>query len=79
VKGLPQEWEVLLKTSGISKEEVLERPDQVLDLLHFNKKFQDQQLLEAQGVIPIDTSSSNELPEEEQQSLSTIVEHWLTH
>jgi len=36
LKGLPQEWEVLLKASGISKEDVTTNPEDVLDVLRFH-------------------------------------------
>ena len=42
-KGLPPEWEVLLKTSGISKADVLDRPEMVLEVLNFNDQYQKQQ------------------------------------
>jgi len=35
---LPQEWEQLLQTSGISKEEVLSNPENVLEVLEFKAK-----------------------------------------
>ena len=34
-KGLPAEWRALLKTSQISKEEVAQNPQVVLDVLNF--------------------------------------------
>lgn len=42
-EGLPAEWEVLLKTSGISKQEVMEQADVVLDVLSFNAQYQKQE------------------------------------
>jgi len=41
-EGLPQEWEVLLKTSGIRKDEVLEKPEAVLDVLNFHDQYTKQ-------------------------------------
>ena len=37
IQGLPEEWKALLK-SNISKEEVLENPEAVLDVLEFHDK-----------------------------------------
>jgi hypothetical protein len=34
-EGLPEEWRILLKNSGISKEETLDNPQLVLDVLEF--------------------------------------------
>jgi len=36
--GLPAEWEVLLKSSAISKEEVLKNPQETLQVLEFHDK-----------------------------------------
>jgi hypothetical protein len=41
-EGLPPEWEVLLKTSGITKEKVMEKPDEVLSALNFYSNYQSQ-------------------------------------
>jgi len=41
-EGLPQEWEVLLKTSGITKDQVLDKPDAVLDVLNFHDQYTKQ-------------------------------------
>eukprot|EP01156_Anaeramoeba_ignava_P010169 Anaeramoba_ignava/a479016_469.p2 GENE.a479016_469~~a479016_469.p2 ORF type:complete len:393 (-),score=140.74 a479016_469:1535-2713(-) len=48
--GLPKQWESLLKTSGITKEEVHQNPDAVLDILEFQNKptMKGQQKQEAQ-------------------------------
>jgi len=37
--GLPPEWESMLKNSGISKDEVKENPDEVLQVLEFQSNF----------------------------------------
>lgn len=42
-EGLPQEWEVLLKTSGITKDQVLDKPEAVLDVLSFHDQYTKQQ------------------------------------
>jgi len=40
--GLPDEWNVLLKTSGITKDEVVANPDLVLNVMNFNDQYQKQ-------------------------------------
>jgi len=45
-EGLPAEWEVLLSTSGISREDVVENPEEVLEVLSFEAKRQE---LETKG------------------------------
>lgn len=44
-EGLPAEWELLLKQSGITKVQVLENPDAVLDVLQFNDHYTKQSLV----------------------------------
>jgi len=39
--GLPSEWETMLISSDITKEEVLEKPDEVLQLLEFQANYQE--------------------------------------
>jgi len=41
-EGLPPEWEVLLTTSGISKPQVMENPDAVLEVLNFHTQYTKQ-------------------------------------
>ena len=50
-EGLPSEWEVLLGTSGLSKDEVQENPERVLRVLQFH-----QQQLEASNAQHDDVS-----------------------
>eukprot|EP01099_Mayorella_cantabrigiensis_P006365 TRINITY_DN527_c0_g2_i1.p1 TRINITY_DN527_c0_g2~~TRINITY_DN527_c0_g2_i1.p1 ORF type:complete len:492 (-),score=106.24 TRINITY_DN527_c0_g2_i1:93-1568(-) len=40
--GLPPEWESMLKNSGISKDEVKENPDEVLQVLEFQSNFENK-------------------------------------
>jgi hypothetical protein len=40
-EGLPAEWEVLLSTSGITRQEVAENPEAVLEVISFGAKFHD--------------------------------------
>jgi len=35
LRGLPAEWEAMLKASGISREQTLAHPQTVLDVLEF--------------------------------------------
>ena len=39
-EGLPHEWEVMLQSSGITKDDVLENPETVLDVMNFEAKKQ---------------------------------------
>ena len=39
IKGLPKEWVTLLETSGIKKEEVLAKPNEILSCLEFQANF----------------------------------------
>lgn len=41
-EGLPPEWEVLISTSKITKDEVLENPDAVLEVLSFQSAYNKQ-------------------------------------
>jgi len=42
-EGLPREWEIILQSSGITKEDVVENSDAVLDVLDFHMNQQKQQ------------------------------------
>jgi len=71
-KGLPSEWEVLLKTNGISKQEVIENSAQVLEVLEFNDKYEKQKA--ANVAKPTGNSTQDEdLPEEREHSLTDLV------
>eukprot|EP01118_Nematostelium_gracile_P016092 TRINITY_DN6586_c0_g1_i1.p1 TRINITY_DN6586_c0_g1~~TRINITY_DN6586_c0_g1_i1.p1 ORF type:complete len:742 (-),score=243.03 TRINITY_DN6586_c0_g1_i1:39-2264(-) len=41
-EGLPQEWEVLLKSSGITKNQVMASPAEVIEVLEFHEKYSQQ-------------------------------------
>eukprot|EP01114_Cavostelium_apophysatum_P014911 TRINITY_DN3974_c0_g1_i1.p1 TRINITY_DN3974_c0_g1~~TRINITY_DN3974_c0_g1_i1.p1 ORF type:complete len:742 (+),score=193.88 TRINITY_DN3974_c0_g1_i1:216-2441(+) len=85
-EGLPPEWEVLLKTSGISKQDVMEQADVVLDVLNFNMQYQKQeqqkakapvakppQQLEQRHTEDDEPAESSGLPEEKQVSLQDLI------
>merc|ERR1712137_41544 len=60
-KGLPADWEALLKSSGISKDEVLENHEDVLNLLEFQENFQNQTLTQLKPApLPDDVEISLE-------------------
>ncbi|KAI9031721.1 P21-Rho-binding domain-containing protein, partial [Phycomyces nitens] len=40
--GLPREWQILLKESGITKREQKENPQAVLDVIGFYKESREQ-------------------------------------
>lgn len=69
-QGLPSEWEAMLKTSGITKDEVMAEPDAVLDVLDFNDKFQKQQ--KTAPLAPISNSTAD-YPEERPMSLTELI------
>jgi hypothetical protein len=52
-EGLPHEWEVLLKDSGISKDNVLQEPDAVLDVLNFHDQYTKQTEQKVAKPIPL--------------------------
>lgn len=85
-EGLPTEWDVWLKSSGITKAEVIDNSDLVLDVLSFNDQYQKQTekgvqkpTFKGQAQItqpPSQAEESNspaELPEERQSNLSDLV------
>eukprot|EP00761_Pharyngomonas_kirbyi_P003036 gb/GECH01003040.1/.p1 GENE.gb/GECH01003040.1/~~gb/GECH01003040.1/.p1 ORF type:complete len:497 (+),score=119.01 gb/GECH01003040.1/:1-1491(+) len=43
-KGLPPEWEAMLQSSGISKEEIKENKDDVLSILQFASSYDDMKV-----------------------------------
>eukprot|EP01095_Lingulamoeba_sp_RSL-Kostka_P011922 TRINITY_DN464_c0_g2_i10.p1 TRINITY_DN464_c0_g2~~TRINITY_DN464_c0_g2_i10.p1 ORF type:complete len:480 (-),score=195.32 TRINITY_DN464_c0_g2_i10:319-1758(-) len=67
--GLPQEWEVLLKTSGISRDQVIENSDNVINCL----KVIDQQNKELMGQVPEHFDKEQPLPEEISLTLDELV------
>lgn len=62
--GLPPEWEAMLKSSAISKKEVLDNPEQVLSVLEFESKRQKE---EGKVLAP------GPLPEESTATLSDLI------
>jgi len=69
-EGLPAEWEVLLKSSGITKEDVIDKPDIVLDVLSFNDKFQKNQ---EQLRSPPPSNPGSSFPEDKPQTLNELI------
>mmetsp|Transcript_24858 Transcript_24858/g.31637 ORF Transcript_24858/g.31637 Transcript_24858/m.31637 type:complete len:427 (-) Transcript_24858:87-1367(-) len=64
-KGLPQEWEALLNSGAISKEEVLEKPDEVLSCLEVQSNFISDN--------PKPIRTQEELPDEKSISLNDLI------
>ena len=52
-KGLPEDWEAMLKSSGITRDEVLENHEEVLNLLEFQDNFQNQKDLSQLKSLPL--------------------------
>lgn len=63
--GLPPDWEALLKTSGITRDEVVANPDQTLEVLKFQATLMDDSSSARSSLRP--------LPQEEPQSLSDLI------
>jgi hypothetical protein len=66
-EGLPPEWEVLLKTSGISKADVISNSDAVLEVLSFNDQYQKQA---EKGITKPGTQPSKSKPSPSQSETS---------
>lgn len=64
--GLPSEWEAMLLSSGIQKEEVLDRPEEVLQVLEFQDNFLSNKA-EAGGSVP--------MPDDRQVKLNDLISH----
>jgi hypothetical protein len=62
---LPTEWETLLASSSISKEEVLARPDEVLSCLEIQANYMKNAPLQTKAKPTV-----TEMPEEKQVTLS---------
>jgi hypothetical protein len=67
--GLPPEWEAMLKSSLISKKEVLDNPEQVLSILEFESKRQKEELAKAKAA----TQQPVPVPEESNATLADLV------
>ncbi|GAM22823.1 hypothetical protein SAMD00019534_059980 [Acytostelium subglobosum LB1] len=51
-EGLPKEWEIVLKASGITKEEVVDQPQAVLDVLDFHLSSNQLPVIQAPSRKP---------------------------
>jgi hypothetical protein len=73
--GLPPEWEVLLKTSAIPREEVMNNPDNVLSVLEFVSKQQKEEVAKAQAAqqSSAHTYKAGPMPEETNATLADLV------
>ncbi|KAN0035577.1 hypothetical protein ACTA71_004857 [Dictyostelium dimigraforme] len=50
-EGLPKEWEVILQSSGITREDVVEHSEAVIDVLDFHMQQQQQQAQQEQQAL----------------------------
>ncbi|KAN0025603.1 hypothetical protein ACTFIU_002042 [Dictyostelium citrinum] len=50
-EGLPKEWEVILQSSGITREDVVEHSEVVIDVLDFHMQQQQQQAQQEQQAL----------------------------
>jgi len=70
--GLPPEWEAMLKSSLISKKEVLDNPEQVLSILEFESKRQKDEMAKAKAAAN-GTHQPVPLPDESNATLADLV------
>jgi len=70
--GLPPEWELLLKGSGISREDVIANPDETLQVLEFHSNFQKDDKKKTPNASFV-THKVQPLPEERPQTLHELV------
>jgi hypothetical protein len=68
--GLPPEWEAMLKSSAITRGEVLANPDQVLSVLQFQSQRQKDEAEKAKQAAP---PTPAPLPEESTATLSDLI------
>lgn len=68
--GLPSEWETLLASSDISKEEVLAKPDEVLSCLELQANFMKNETLKTKA-----KPAMTEMPDEKQVTLNDLINH----
>jgi len=72
--GLPPEWEAMLKSSLITKNEVLNNPEQVLSILEFESKRQKEQVEMAKKTHqPAAAGKPAPLPEETNTTLADLI------
>lgn len=75
--GLPPEWEAMLKSSLITKKEVLDNPEQVLSVLEFESKRQKEEMARQQqsrgGNHAGASHETGPLPEESNITLADLV------
>jgi len=67
IQGLPLEWEALLKSSGISRDEVLKNADDVLKVLEF------QAGKGRKGTLDNEAPKNVPLPEESSVTLGAYI------
>lgn len=67
--GLPPEWEALLKTSGITRDEAIANPDETLQVLEFQSNY----MKDEKPAHKPEPAAPAPLPEEKPQTLSELV------
>lgn len=70
--GLPPEWEALLKVSAITREEVINNPDNVLDAIKFFSEQQKEEVAKAQASTA-ENYKPVPIPEETNSTLGDLV------
>eukprot|EP01122_Echinamoeba_exundans_P014147 TRINITY_DN6348_c0_g7_i1.p1 TRINITY_DN6348_c0_g7~~TRINITY_DN6348_c0_g7_i1.p1 ORF type:complete len:1031 (+),score=156.79 TRINITY_DN6348_c0_g7_i1:192-3284(+) len=62
LSGLPSEWEVILKSSGLKKEEIAQNKDAVLDVLMFQTKYKEQNQSQSSSTAAVSTMPQQQSP-----------------
>eukprot|EP01095_Lingulamoeba_sp_RSL-Kostka_P011929 TRINITY_DN464_c0_g2_i7.p1 TRINITY_DN464_c0_g2~~TRINITY_DN464_c0_g2_i7.p1 ORF type:complete len:517 (-),score=195.33 TRINITY_DN464_c0_g2_i7:93-1643(-) len=73
---IPQNWSVMLQTSGITEEQMIENEDEVFEVLEFADKYQklqEQRLSKEMGKVPEFLPKEQPLPEDDNISLEDLV------
>lgn len=71
--GLPPEWEAMLKSAQISKQEVLNNPDQVLDVLQFEAERQKREAARNGAGGDYTPPAHQALPDESNLTLADLI------
>jgi len=71
--GLPSEWEAMLKSSGITRDEVLENHEEVLNLLEFQDNYLNQRMKSTAPKDEVEMPEATPLPDESSLTLDQLV------
>eukprot|EP01119_Soliformovum_irregulare_P008600 TRINITY_DN21704_c0_g1_i1.p1 TRINITY_DN21704_c0_g1~~TRINITY_DN21704_c0_g1_i1.p1 ORF type:complete len:488 (+),score=109.34 TRINITY_DN21704_c0_g1_i1:28-1491(+) len=71
--GLPKEWELMLKSSGITREDVIAHPDQALQVLEFKSNLDKAEKTGSIRKTQQIEQATNPLPEDKPVTLQELV------